>query len=108
MVVIRAILAVWISFSVAVIPATAGAAISAKPVEMSMSDQMDMTCCPCCNTQEDSNNSVACAIKCINVFGAILPPTFLLPNQIEAAPPFIVNVTLRGHVRSPPTHPPPV
>jgi hypothetical protein len=47
-----------IAISLAMVPAYVGAAISTKPVEMSMSDQTDMPCCP---PPDDGKGSIACA-----------------------------------------------
>jgi hypothetical protein len=108
MAIVRAILAAMISLSVALIPATAGGLISAKPVEMTMAGQTDAPCCPCCNDQGDFKCSTACAIKCMSFFAAILPMATLPPHLIEMASASIADNILHGHERRPPTHPPPV
>jgi hypothetical protein len=108
MAIVRAFLVVIVSFSVAIIPATAGGLVSIKPIEMAMAGQMDGSCCPCCNAQDDFKSSTACAVKCISVFAAILPNIIPLPRMVEVASPSIADAILRGYQRSPPTHPPPV
>ena len=65
----RTILAALIAISVAMVPATGGAAISTKPVEMSMADQADMPCCP----PDDCKGSIACALKCFNFVATMFP-----------------------------------
>jgi hypothetical protein len=101
---VRTILAAMIAMSVAMVPAMGGAAVSTKPVEMAMSDNADMPCC----TPDDCKGSITCALKCFNFVGAIFPATVSLPHLVDAAPPSFVDGELHGHVRSPPTHPPPV
>jgi hypothetical protein len=105
---IRAVLTALIAVSVAMLPATGGAAVSAKPVEMSMADHAAVPCCPCCNEQDRSKSSIACALKCINFAGAVLPTMAVGPSfAVGAALPPMVDRALHDHVRSPPTHPPP-
>jgi hypothetical protein len=100
----RRIFAALIAVSLAVAPATGGAAISTKPVGMSMADQADMPCCP---PPDDGKGSVACAFKCLN-FVAALFPAAVVPSQIaQRLEPSFADVTLHGHV-NPPTHPPPI
>jgi hypothetical protein len=109
MVGVRTILAAVITISVAVVPAAGEAAVSTKPVEMSMPDIADMPCCPCCNDQDSSRSSVACALKCINFVGAILPAMVVAqPYLVDAAPLSFATDALHGRASSPPTHPPPV
>jgi hypothetical protein len=109
MLIVRTALAALIAMSVAMVPAAVGAAVSIMPVEMSMPDNADMPCCPCCNDQDNSKSSVACALKCINFVGAVLPTMVVTqPCLVDADPPSFVNDALRGHASSPPTHPPPL
>jgi hypothetical protein len=108
MLIVRTVLAALIAISVAMVPATGGAAISTKSVEMSMPDNADMPCCPCCNDQDSSKSSIACALKCVNFVGAVFPAMVVAqPYLVDAAPPSFVNDALRGHASRPPTHPPP-
>jgi hypothetical protein len=104
MVAVRTILTALLTISVALVPATGGAAVSTTPVEMSMPDQADMPCC----TPDDCKGSITCALKCFNFVGAIFPASVSLPHLVDAAPPSFVDSELHGHVRSPPTHPPPI
>jgi hypothetical protein len=109
MFIVRTALAALIAVSVAMVPAAGQAAVSTKPVEMSMPDNADIPCCPCCNDQDSSKNTVACALKCINFVGVVLPAMVVAqPYLVDAASPSFVNDALRGHTSSPPTHPPPV
>src|SRR5450759_3077171 len=101
---VRTILVALIAISVAMVPVVGGTAASAKPVEMSMADQADMPCC----APDDCKGSVACALKCFNFVAAMFPAALSLSHFVDGAPPAFVDDTLRGHVRSPPTHPPPV
>jgi 2-keto-3-deoxy-6-phosphogluconate aldolase len=91
------------------VPVTGGATFSTKPVEMSMPDNADMPCCPGCADHDNSKSAVACGLKCVNFFAAVLPAT-VVPHLylVDAAPPSFVNHALHGHASSPPTHPPPV
>jgi hypothetical protein len=107
--IVRIIFAAIIAVSVAAVPVTGGAAVFTKPLEMSMPRSADMPCCPCCDDQDGAKSSAACALKCINFGGAILPATVISrPQQVEATLPSGVNDVLHGHVSSPPTHPPPL
>jgi hypothetical protein len=99
----RTILAALIAISVAMVPTTGGAAISAKPVEMSMADQADMQCCP----PDDCKGSIACAFKCFNFVAAMFPAANPLPHIVDGPPQSFADSTLHGHI-SPPTHPPPI
>jgi hypothetical protein len=74
------------------------------PVEMSMTNQTDVPCCP----PDDCKDSIVCGLKCFNFVGAIFPTTVSLPHLVDAALPSFVDSELHGHVRSPPTRPPPV
>jgi hypothetical protein len=106
---IRAILTALIVISVAMVPASGGAAVTTNPVEMSMPGNVDMQCCPDCNDHDNSKSSVACPLKCINFVGAVLPAMVVPhPHLIDAAPLSSVNHALHGHASIPPTHPPPV
>ena len=104
MVAARTIMAALIAISVAMVPVVGGAAASTKPVEMSMADQADMPCC----APDDCKGSIACALKCFNFVAAMFLAALSLSHFVDGAPPAFVDDTLRGHVRSPPTHPPPV
>jgi len=101
---VRTILAALIAISVAMVPATSGAAISTKPVEMSMANQADMPCCP---APDDDKSSVACAFKCLSFVAAMFPAPVALSLIADAPLPSFWVGALHGHV-SPPTHPPPI
>jgi hypothetical protein len=100
---IRTIVAGLIAISVAMVPATGGAAISTKPVEMSMVDQADMPCCP----PDDCKGTITCAFKCFNFVAAIFPAPMLLSHFVDGLPSSFGVGTLHGHV-TPPAHPPPI
>jgi hypothetical protein len=100
----RTIFAALIAISLAMVPAYAGAAISTKPVEMSMSDQTDMPCCP---PPDDGKGSIACAAKCLNFVATMFPPPVVLSHFADGPPPSFEDGALHGFV-SPPTHPPPI
>jgi len=101
---VRTILAALIAISVAMVPATSGAAISTKPAEMSMGNQADMPCCP---APDDSKGSVACAFKCLSFVAAMFPAPVVLSPVVEVSPQSLRLGALHGHV-SPPAHPPPI
>src|SRR5512132_1780337 len=103
MLTVRTTLVALIAISVAIVPATGGAAISIKPVEMSMADQGDTPCCP----PDDCKGSIACAFKCFNFVAAIFPAANSLPYIVDGPPQSFTDGTLHGYV-SPPTHPPPI
>ena len=100
----RMILAALIAISVAMVPTTGGAAISTKPVEMSMADQADMPCCP---PPDDCKGSIACALKCFSFFATMFPAAIVLSHIADGPEPSVSDCTLHGHI-SPPTHPPPI
>jgi hypothetical protein len=106
--VVHTILAALIAISVVALPAAEGSDISTKPAQISMSGHAGVPCCPCCDTRRDYKSPTSCAIKCISVFGAILPASVSLPQISDAVPLFSLIDTLREYVRRPPTHPPPV
>jgi hypothetical protein len=109
MIIVRTLFAALIAISIAVVPAAAEASFSTKPVEMSMPDNADMPCCPCCNDQDNSKRLLACVLKCINLVGAVLPAMAAIQRHlVEATPPSDVKDALHEYSTSPPTHPPPV
>jgi hypothetical protein len=99
----RTILAALIAISIALLPATGGAAAS-KPVKMSITNQTDMPCCP---PPDDGNGSVACAFKCCNFIAIMFPTALALSPAAKAPLASFTEGTLRGHISSP-THPPPI
>jgi hypothetical protein len=108
MVVIRAILTILIAISVVMLPAAGEPIASPSPVEVTMADQADMTCCPCCDTR-DNVKSTACALKCLTLAGAVLPAMPVTPRYLaDGSPLSFADDTLHGFVRQPPTHPPPL
>jgi len=104
---IRKILVAVIAMSVALLPATGEAIVSPSPAEVTMADQADMPCCPCCNTQGDFK-ATACVLKCVALAAAVLPMMAVaLPYVADGATLSLADDTLQGVVRAPPTHPPP-
>jgi hypothetical protein len=109
MTVVRVFLAALVAISVAVVPAAGIPVVSTAPVEMSMPDNADMPCCPCCNEQDHSKSSGACALKCLNFVGVVLPAMAVAqPYLVDAARPSFMNDALHEYVIGPPTHPPSV
>ena len=106
MALIRTILVALIAISIAVLPATVEAIVSPLPAEVTMADQADMPCCTCCNTQGDLK-ATACVLKCTALAGAVLPAMTVAYISDEAPPGTLVDGTLHGLARAPPTHPPP-
>lgn len=103
MLTVRIILVALIAISIALVPIAGGAVVSIESIEMSVPDQADMPCC----APDDCKASMACAVKCFNFIGVVIPAMVLLPTVVTAAPPFFAQGALHEHVRSPPTHPPP-
>jgi hypothetical protein len=104
---IRRFFVAVIAASVALLPAASEAILSPSPVEMTMVDQADMPCCPCCNTQGDFK-ATACVLKCVAPASAIVPATIVSLLFIDEGRQLSsVDDTLHGLVRAPPTHPPP-
>ena len=107
MVLIRRVVVAVIAISVAVLPATAEAIVLPSPAEVTIADQADMPCCTCCNTQGDLK-ATACVLKCVALAGAVLPAmTIALCYIADGSPRILVDDTLHGLARAPPTHPPP-
>ena len=107
MVLIRRFLVAVIAMSVAVLPATGEAIVSPSPAEVTMADQADMPCCPCCNAQGDFKTT-ACVLKCVALTAAVLPMLAVAPLYVaDRTTLSVADDTLRGVVRAPPTHPPP-
>jgi hypothetical protein len=100
----RTILAALIAISVALLPVAGGAAVPTKPVDMAITNQTDMPCCP---PPDKGNGSVQCAFKCCNFVAVMFPaPIAVLPivgNPLAS----IAEDALRGHISSP-AHPPPI
>ena len=106
MILIRRILVAVIAMSVAVPQAITEAIASPSPAEIAMVDQADMPCCPTCNTQDDFK-AIACVLKCAALAAAVLPAmTIALLYTPNGSPRTLVDDTLHGLVRAPPTHPP--
>lgn len=104
---LRAIFVVLVAMSVAIAPAAMAMPVTVSSVEMASVDQGNVPCCPCCDSQEKSKASVACTVKCISSYNAVLPQTVPLPRIAHANPLALSVNDLHGHIRSPPTHPPP-
>ena len=102
----RAIFAMVLAVSVALLPAAVEASVVSKSVEMSNASA-DTPCCPCCKIHK-AKSSIACAFNCMSVGAAVLPQLVLLPNVDEAARPCFMAYTLHGYSEGPPTHPPPL
>lgn len=101
---IRVILAVLISFAVAVIPAAAaGAAVAENPaVHVAMSDASDMPCDKA--APGDCKNVAICILKCFNYVGcepAAMLPSFGVPIERCFIQPAVIS-----YIDSPPTRPP--
>src|SRR5262249_46096365 len=99
----RVILAALISVSVATVPATGSAGVSAAPTAMSIGNQTDMPCCPV----PDDGKGIACAFKCLNFVAALFPAPVSLAQITDCLPPFLVEATLQARA-IPPAHPPPI
>jgi hypothetical protein len=104
MVFARAILAALIAISIALLPATGGAAASTKPIEMSITNQTDMPRCP---SPDNGNGSVACAFKCCNLVAVMFPSPIAVLPIVDGPLESLAQGTLRGYISSP-AHPPPI
>jgi hypothetical protein len=104
---IRRILFAVIAMSVAVLPATGEAIVSPSPAEVTMANQADMPCCSCCDSQDDFK-AAACVLKCVALAAVVLPMMTVAPIYLaDGTMLSLVEDTLQGLVRAPPTHPPP-
>jgi hypothetical protein len=106
-VLIRRIFVAVIVMSIAALPAAGEAIVPPSPAAVTMADQADMPCCPTCDSQGDIKATM-CVLKCMALGGAILPVmTVALLNVAEGSSLSLMDDTLHGLVRAPPTHPPP-
>ncbi|HET7849755.1 MAG TPA: hypothetical protein VFL51_11920 [Pseudolabrys sp.] len=106
MTVLRAILVSLVAISVS-IPMTGNICASASNFEMAMPASADVPCCPNCGGLNPDKNSTACAFKCINFVGVILPAAAAVqPHLVTAHYVPIVNETSRQYMTSPPMRPP--
>ncbi len=106
MVVTRTIVIVLVAISLVVLPGTLLVSQSSS-AEMSMADDTHMPCCPP-STIQGAFKSNICALKCIALYGAIMPTmTTALLLQVGGSALLFSRDTLRGIIRTPPTHPPP-
>jgi hypothetical protein len=105
--IIRMMLPALIAIAVAVAPATGRTIVSVIPFEVSMQAQGDMPCCPS-GEEREQLKSIACALQCMTLVGAI-PAAAAVPQpcHIAEVPRSFVTAALHGHIASPPTHPPP-
>lgn len=107
MALVRTILAALIAISVALSPAIGEVVMSPSPGEVMVADQPDMSCCPCCDTQ-DHFKSTACVLKCMMLAGAVLPAMSVAqPYLVDGLPVPLADDRSQGVVSKPPTHPPP-
>lgn len=104
MAVARTILAALIALSIALLPATGGASASTKPIEISITNQTDMPCCP---PPDQGNGSVPCAFKCCNFVAVMFPAPITVLPIVDGPLASFAEGTLRGHISSP-AHPPPI
>jgi len=103
-VIIRAILAVVLAFSIAMLPAIGGAAVASQSSVSSTSVSNGQDGMPCNQSMDDCKSSAGCALKCFNFSDAIVPE--LLPPRSDPEPSFVPKA-LRSHASSPPFRPPP-
>jgi hypothetical protein len=105
---IRRILSAVVALAIAMLPASGAAIVSALPAAMTMAESGGMPCCPSCDTQGDFK-AAACVLKCAALAAAVLPASAAtLYSPHRAADGAGATEALRGTVRAPPTHPPPV
>lgn len=108
MIVIRTIVTALVAISVVLLPAAATVAVSIPSVEMSVGGHDRMPCCPS-SESHDSFRSIACALKCMALNGAVFPVIAVaVPPSTDGCLQAFADDTLQGLVSTPPTHPPPV
>ena len=108
MVLIRTTVAALVAFAVAFLPASGNAIVLPSQVQVAMTDQADMPCCPSYNTHGDFK-ATDCVLKCAALASAVLPVMSVaaLLYVSDGAPLALAEDVLHGLVRAPPTHPPP-
>ncbi len=106
MVVMRILLVGLIAISVVLLPTTGEAILATSSVEISMTHDADMPCCPRSSTHDSSK--AICALKCMAPTAVCPAMTLANLYLTDSFPlPFVDN-TLHGFMSSPPTHPPPL
>lgn len=105
---IRTILIALVAISVVLLPVAEQAAASTPPVEVSTGGHDGMPCCPSSGSHE-SFKSIACALKCMALNGAVFSVIAVaVPPSTDGCLLAFADDTLQGFVSAPPTHPPPV
>ena len=108
----RTILALVVALSVALLPAAAGAGVSAKPPESAdMSAMEDMhECCPpqanpCDKAMDDCGTMASCALKCFS-FAATSSSIIVFPSISATMTASFVSHPFSSQMGSPPFRPP--
>ncbi len=101
----RAIIAIVVALSVALLPATAGFAAAAPSAGAAMTD-----CChdhgmPCNKTMDDCQAMATCALHCFNYTASNFSNFGLVPAVAKSKPLF-ASEFFRSHTATPPFHPP--
>jgi hypothetical protein len=114
----RTILALLVSLSVAMLPAAAGAGVSAKSphqADMSMTEDMSMTgdmhdCCPpkanpCDHAMDDCGSMATCVLKCFSFAGTSSEIIVFPATSVKMIAPFERN-PFSSQTGAPPFRPP--
>src|SRR4051812_32366221 len=99
----RALIAVLVSISVALVPASATVAVaSMHSAALSSGAAPEIHCC----APDDCKASTACSVKCFGCGVAVSLAEVLPPQVFHLHPVAPVAPKLTGYAHSPPRHPP--
>ena len=101
----RAIIAIVVTLSVALLPATAGFAAAPTSAGAAMTD-----CChdhgmPCNKAMDDGQTMASCTLNCFNYVGPNFSGLELVP-AVAKTKPLLASRLVRSHTATPPFHPP--
>jgi hypothetical protein len=101
----RAIIAIVVALSVAMLPVTAGFAAASTSAGAAKID-----CChdhgmPCNKAMDDGQATASCALNCFNYVGPNFSGLELVP-AVAKAKPLLASRLVRSRTASPPFHPP--
>jgi hypothetical protein len=101
----RAIIAILVALSVAMLPATAGFATASTSAGAAMTDCCHHHGMPCNNAVDDGQTMATCALHCFNYVGPNFSG-FELVSVVAKTKPSFASRLVRSHTASPPFHPP--
>ena len=101
----RAIIAIVVALSVALLPATAGFTAASPSAGAAMTDCCHNHGMPCNKAMDDGQATATCALHCFNYVGPNFSGFELVPAVAKTKPLFASRLS-RSHTATPPFHPP--